>query len=265
MLQEIARTFGAGLYYPRDMLIVALDTTTRPGSCAVARDGAVVCEASGDSSREQASRLPAEIVAILTRAGAAIGDVGAFAVATGPGSFTGLRIGIASMQGLAFAQGKPLIGVSALDALAHIAGRLLPAGDPPGTDAWTLRARVATWVDAWRGEVYAATYREGQLLEPPCVARPIDLLEAMGPGPTLFVGDGASAYRHLIVAARGAEARVADPASPPLAGTIARLAAAVYAEGQRPEPHAIQPIYVRRPDAVLARASRQPSLGAHAE
>ena len=236
------------------MLIVALDTTTRPGSCAVARDGAVLCEVVGEATREQAARLPGEIVAVLARAGATVHDVDAFAVATGPGSFTGLRIGIASMQGLAFAQGKPLVGVSALDALADVA-RVSVAAE----------GRVATWVDAWRGEVYAAIYRSGRSSEPPLVSQPIDLLRAMGAGPTVFIGDGAATYRDLIVAALGADARVADPAAPMLAGTIARLATAAYAAGDRPGPHAIRPIYVRRPDAVLARQSRQESTGAHAE
>src|SRR5688572_22479140 len=111
------------------MLILALDTTTRVSSCAVARDGAVIREEAGDSSRPQAERLPGDLMSLLEHAGIALPDIDVFAVATGPGSFTGLRIGIATMQGLAFAASKPLVGVSGFDALATAAGS----------------ARVATW------------------------------------------------------------------------------------------------------------------------
>ena len=246
------------------MLIVALDTTTRPGSCAVSRDGVVLYEASGDPTREQAARLPGEIMATLANAGVTVRDVDAFAVATGPGSFTGLRIGIASMQGLAFALNTPLVGVSALDALATIArASVAPEGSVEGVGF--SAAPIATWVDAWRGEVYAATYRVGQPVEPPVVARPADLLRFLRAGRTLFIGDGAVTYRELIVGALAADARIADPATPTLAGTIARLATTALMAGDRPGPHAIRPIYVRRPDAVLARQSRQESAGAHAD
>ena len=100
------------------MLILALDTTTRVSSCATARDGVVLCEHAGDASTPQAERLPGDLMTLLERSGIALPEIDAFAVATGPGSFTGLRIGIATMQGLAFAMEKPLIGVSGFDALA---------------------------------------------------------------------------------------------------------------------------------------------------
>ena len=93
-----------------------------------------------------ATRLPLDLMTLLEHGGMKLGDVDVFAVATGPGSFTGLRIGIATMQGLAFAAGKPLVGVSGFDALARIA------------DAEAGGTSIATWVDAWRGEVYAALY-----------------------------------------------------------------------------------------------------------
>src|SRR5688500_16230868 len=103
------------------MLILALDTTTRAGSCAVTRASVVVRDVASDTSRPPASRLPGELMMLLDAAGVQLQDIDIFAVATGPGSFTGLRIGIATMQGLAFAAGKPLIGVSAFDALARVA------------------------------------------------------------------------------------------------------------------------------------------------
>jgi tRNA threonylcarbamoyladenosine biosynthesis protein TsaB len=223
------------------MLVLALDTTTRAGSCAIARDGVVVYEQAGDETRPQAARLPGELMTLLDHERLALRDVDVFAVAIGPGSFTGLRIGIATMQGLAFAAGRPLIGVSALDALAAIGGS----------------GRVATWVDAWRGEVYTALYERGREVEPPTVERPETILERMTAHPqTLLIGDGVRAHAEAIVRRLGAGARIADPVAPLLAGRMAMLAADVARAGHRPPPHAIRPLYVRRPDAELARDAR---------
>src|SRR5688572_23937355 len=103
------------------MVILALDTSTRTGSCAVLRGDAVLAELPGDAARSHGERLPADLMTVLDRAGVALHAVDVFAVATGPGSFTGLRVGIATMQGLALAASRPLVGVSALDALATVA------------------------------------------------------------------------------------------------------------------------------------------------
>jgi tRNA threonylcarbamoyladenosine biosynthesis protein TsaB len=225
------------------MVILALDTTTPTGSCALVADGVVVREEVSDVSLPPATRLPLDLMAILEHCSMKLGDVEAFAVATGPGSFTGLRIGIATMQGLAFAAGKPLVGVSALDALARI--------------AWTEAAgqKIATWVDAWRGEVYAALYDGDREVEAPVVARPDTVLNTLPATPTLFIGDGAQTYRDTIHRAMGVRGRVATMPTPLLAGTIATLAAVRAADTYSP-PHAIRPLYVRRTDAELARDSR---------
>ena len=221
------------------MLILALDTTTRAGSSALMRGAELVVVQASAVSRPQAERLPAELMELLRRHGLELKDVDVYAVATGPGSFTGLRIGIATMQGLAFAQDKPLIGISGLDALAWTAA--LACGDPT--------PRIATWVDAWRGEVYAALYENGAEIMPPIVTAPAHLLRHFA-APAVFVGDGAATYAGLITEAGG---RVADPAAPPIAGAVASLAAREAAAGRSPRPHAIRPLYVRRPDAELAR------------
>jgi tRNA threonylcarbamoyladenosine biosynthesis protein TsaB len=232
------------------MLILSLDTTTSAGSHALAEGGEVLVEEMGDQSRPQAVRLPRELMDMMERAGVGLPAIDLFAVATGPGSFTGLRIGIATMQGLSLATGKPLIGVSGLDALADIAA---PAVPPLG--------RLATWVDAWRGDVYAALYEQGQQLLPPTVTRPEPLLDGMKGRPTLFVGNGAVTYSDLIQRTLGTNARMAEPGSPLLAGAIARLAARRARAGVWPLPHFIRPLYVRRPDAEIAREAKKAKGG----
>jgi tRNA threonylcarbamoyladenosine biosynthesis protein TsaB len=220
----------------------------------VARDGVVIHEEPIDASRQLALQLPGALRDILDLSAVALEEIDAFAVATGPGSFTGLRIGIATMQGLAFGRGKPLIGVSGLTALRAVAS---PA---------FLGSRIATWVDAWRGDVYAALFEDGREIGEPVVAKPSALLEALAPqaAPTeagsasfgndvLFIGDGAETYRELIVSRLGHAARLADPTVPLLAAVIAMLATIDYKNGHRPPPHAIRPMYVRRSDAELGR------------
>src|SRR3954468_10789818 len=184
------------------MVVLSLDTTTPKASCAVARDGVVLNEEPIDTSRQLALQLPGALRDILDLSAVALEDVDAFAVATGPGSFTGLRIGIATMQGLAFGLAKPLVGISALTALRAVAS---PA---------FLGSRIATWIDAWRGDVYAALFEDGQQIGEPVVAKPSDLLEGLASGTgtaytasgaagfandITFIGDGAETYRELIV------------------------------------------------------------------
>jgi tRNA threonylcarbamoyladenosine biosynthesis protein TsaB len=221
------------------VLVLALDTTTSSGSCALARDGRVVYEQVNDAPNAHAEHLPGDLLSLLERAGVRLADIDLFAVATGPGSFTGLRIGIATMQGLAFAEGKPLVGFSGFDALARIAGSV----------------RVATWVDAWRGEVFAALYEDGREVDAPIVGRPEVLLEALRSRPTLFIGDGARQHAETIHRTSGEGARIAEPPAPPLAGTIAIMAGETPITADH-SPHAIRPLYIRRTDAELSRDAR---------
>ena len=242
------------------MLILSLDTSSRPGSCALVRDERVLREQAGDSSREQAERLPGDLAALLEHESSALCEIDCFAVATGPGSFTGLRVGIATMQGLAMATGKPLIGVSAFDALAAAgAAATRDQPDVPGARA-AERERIVTWVDAWRGEVFAAVYQDGRELGAPTVARPDDLLSRLKGHVTLFTGDGVALHQERIRAALGKAARFTDPAAPLLASVIAALALDTFRAGQRPPPHAIRPLYLRRSDAELARDAGRGAL-----
>jgi tRNA threonylcarbamoyladenosine biosynthesis protein TsaB len=229
----------------RLMWVLALDTTTRGGSSALLRDGAIVHEVTADAGVSQAERVPLELIALLERERLTLAEIDAFAVGSGPGSFTGLRVGIAAMQGLACATGRPLVGVSTLDALARIVVRAEPGA-----------ARIAAWVDAWRGEIYAASYMGEGEVEAATVERPETVLERLGDEPVAFIGDGAGTYEAQIRAALGPRARVWSPTHPPLAGMIGVLATAEVRAGHRPGADAIRPLYVRRPDAELARDGR---------
>lgn len=220
------------------MVILALDTTTRQGSCAVMRGDVLLSEQVSHADQAHAVHLPADLMTLLESAGLTLADVDAFAVAIGPGAFTGLRVGIATMQGLAFAEGKALFGISALDALAF-------AGDPDRTGR-----RIAAWIDAWRGEVYEGAYEAGVAVGAAAIGRPEQFLASAHDGETLFIGDGAAANADLIRRVLGPRARVGEPAAPPLAGAIATLASRAATAGTRPRPDAIQPLYVSRAEAV---------------
>ena len=222
------------------MLVLALDTTTRCGSSAVLRDAQLLRQDTSDRDRAHATRLPADLMLLLAQTGVRLRDIDVYAVATGPGSFTGLRIGIAAMQGLAFALGRPLIGVSAFDALASIAG--------PG--------RVATWVDAWRGDVYASLYQDGVAQMAPLVTSPTEFLSGIDRA-TTFIGDGAETYREWIERSLGPLAHIHATPRPPLAATIARLAAERAHAGDGPGPHMIRPVYAHRPDHQRFREARR--------
>jgi len=226
------------------VIILALDTTTRDGSIAVLHDATVRVMRRGDPSRTHGQRLPREVAGALDEAGLRIEDVELLAVAAGPGSFTGLRIGIATIQGIAMAHGKRVVPVSVLEALAR--------------SAVNADRTIGVWMDAQRQEVFAALYSAdgGDVLIEPVSAAPATVLHTWSQTIDLarvtFVGDGAIRHQDILRSTLGDAAVVVSP--PPLAGIIGQIAAAN--PGRAVLPHAIVPIYVRRSDAELARDRR---------
>ncbi|MBP1635463.1 MAG: universal bacterial protein YeaZ [Acidobacteria bacterium] len=235
------------------MLVLALDTTTRAGSLALARGEQLLEARVGDAGRTHAARLPGDILDLLGRHALTLADVDLYAVAAGPGSFTGLRIGIATVQGLAFAHGRPVVAVSALDALAW------------GARAARPDALVGAWMDARRGEVFAGLYAVAdagpRALAGPEVGPPGEVLERwqglLGEGPVEWVGDGAVAYAATLAGAARGRAWAIEPAVPALAPALAEIARRRAEAGGATRPHAVRPLYVRRPDAELARDRRR--------
>lgn len=236
------------------MITLALDTATRTGSVALASDDTLVGWSSGDPERTHGERLPGDLLACLSSHTTSLADVELFAVCTGPGSFTGLRVGLATMQGFALAAGRPLVGVPTLEALAHAGLRQEATGDP---------GLVIPWMDAQRGETFAAVYHVvnntvSTEFQPAAAAPAQVLLEALAPAlrgaRVLFVGDAVEHTRTAIREIIGTDAMLMV-SMPPLAPVVALLAHAKAAVAVGP--HAIRPVYVRRPDAELARERRR--------
>jgi tRNA threonylcarbamoyladenosine biosynthesis protein TsaB len=186
-----------------------------------------------------------DLASACEAAGVRIGDIDLFVVAAGPGSFTGLRIGIATVQGLAMARNRRVVPVSTLEAVAAA------AGVGPGV-AGPRAARIAAWIDALRGEVFAQVFEASGPISEVVAAAPLTVVASHRGilDGAEFHGDGAVRYREEILAAIGGPVRVAESV-PLLAGAIGLIAA------RQPDravlPHAVVPIYVRRPDAEIAR------------
>lgn len=229
----------------RALRILAVDTASRCCSVAVREGERLSAELSVLSERTHSVHLMRMIREALQLAALELEQIDAMAVSIGPGSFTGLRIGISTVQGLAFAGGKPCVGVSSLETLA--------SGCLPWPHAiWAL-------MDARKGEVYVGRYREtgGRLerLVPECI---LPLNEALPPVdvPRLFVGDGAERHRERIRAVLGDLADFVPPERNfPRAGTVARLAQPLLEGGQGVDAGRLTPRYLRQSDAELRLAA----------
>ncbi len=238
------------------MVILALDTTTREGSVAVRRSGQLLVSRSGDPMRTHGERLPSELLAALDEADVTLVEVDLFAVASGPGSFTGLRVGMATVQGLALSQQRLVNGIPTLDAIAH-------AGLWSLSDDQERPALVVPWMNAHRGEVFSAVYevrdadhlverRLASVGSPERLVHDWDVAE--GGQKSLVIGDAVESTRRLLEG-RLAHARLVAE-MPSLAPAVARLADEAGVTGAI-RPHAVRPVYVRRPDAELARERQQ--------
>lgn len=235
------------------MWLLALETTTREGSVALLKDDVVVAERPGDPALSHAERVPADFAAVLAAAGLAPSALDLVAVATGPGGFTGLRIGLASIQGLALALDRPTAGVPSLAALVWAA-----------FEADQELTRAGAWLDASRGEVFAAAFARppGEApawplpaLAAPSAAVPVDTLAMWRtdvPAGTPVVG----ACQPPACAALQQAGYPVLAAPPRLAAVVGRVAWRMHTLGLTGPPHALMPEYVRRPDVEIDRDRR---------
>jgi tRNA threonylcarbamoyladenosine biosynthesis protein TsaB len=214
------------------MKVLAVDTTSERESVALADDLVLLAEARVRAAGHSRQILSA-IEFVLRASGVAAGEIEGYAVTMGPGSFTGVRVGLSTVQGLALASGRPCLGVSTLDVLAATI-----AGEAP-----TLVAMV----DASRaGQVFAAVYDAGARSREDPRSELAATVVGRVEGPFAVVGDGADRYRPEI------RSRRPDALFPRrdlyLAGTLALLAGPRLAAGEGTPPGALRPLYLRAAD-----------------
>lgn len=229
------------------MRLLAFDTATSATVVGFQQADGAVLEARHDPQPGErpghACRLLELVATVLGRAGEELGVVERLAVGTGPGSFTGLRIGVATARGLAQATGAALVGISTLRALAE--------GARPGAEGRTVLAVL----DARRGEAFAAAWGDGRRLLEPAALGPDGLAATVAelPAPVVAVGEGALRFRAEIEPAGAAIA----PDDDPVHRVSARALCALGAMQEPAEREAVLPEYLRLPDAEINRRQSQ--------
>jgi tRNA threonylcarbamoyladenosine biosynthesis protein TsaB len=223
------------------MYILGIETSTKTGSVAVVSEEGVVAQYSLNIEVTHSERLMAAVDRVLTDTGLTIADMGGYAVAIGPGSFTGLRIGLAAVKGLALVTGKPIAAVPTLEGLA-----------------WNLphaAHAVCPLLDARKSEVYAALYRfEGNALVHVMAEAVLSLaqLSERISGKAIFTGEASLLFREDIERVFGDRALFAPRAAIlPSASTVAEIGLAMIKDNRQADLDGLTPMYIRRPEAEV--------------
>ena len=227
-----------------DLKILALSTAEKECSIALVENNNPVCEETLAAKQTHSKRIMGMVAQIMDRTSLTIDEIDGFVAAKGPGSFTGLRIGISTIKGLAYASGKPCTGVSSLDGIAwQFSFSSLP---------------VCVMMDAQRGEVYQAIYnfRNGELIEKSRekALKPIEALELLKED-TLFAGSGAVAYQEIIRTKFNTEFKKTAKFAPLFQNTIkaSALAHALFQGNSifTDKNESLVPEYLRKSDAEI--------------
>jgi len=220
--------------------ILAVDTTTPSGSVAVVDDDRLLAETAVESPSTHSARLLAAVDLLLKSLNLDIQEIEGYAVTPGPGSFTGIRIGLSTVKSFAFASGKPIAPVSSLLALAWKAGESRPC-------------LVAPMLDAKKGEIYAALYEfeKGRTREriPQSAFAPERFLARLPAGREIvFIGNGIELCRPEIAARFKSEA-VFSHRSPFIAFEVSRLGRDILKKGKGVSALDLEPLYFRKSQA----------------
>ncbi|HSA78886.1 MAG TPA: tRNA (adenosine(37)-N6)-threonylcarbamoyltransferase complex dimerization subunit type 1 TsaB [Nitrospirota bacterium] len=231
------------------MNILGIETSTKTGSVAIVSEDGVVAQYSLNIEVTHSERLMSTVDRVLKDTGLVIHDLDGFSVAIGPGSFTGLRIGLSTVKGLALATGKPIAAVPTLQALAWN----LPYSVYP----------VCPLLDARKNEVYAALYRFAgtalvQVL--PETAISIFRLAEQISEKVVFTGEGSRIFRNGIQEVFGERAVFAPHSAVlPSGAKVAEIGLDMIKSGRQVEPDRLTPLYIRRPEAEVVWEKKEKS------
>lgn len=217
------------------MKLLVIDTSGPVCGVAVLADGKVLCEYTAQNRNTHSANLMPMTEAALTSAGLCLQELDAIATVTGPGSFTGVRIGVATAKGLAHGAGIPCIAVDALEALS--------------TSAGMFDGIVCPIQDARAGQVYGAAFRDGERLLQNVPLKLEEYLEKIRPlgGSFLFLGDGTPVHKESIRKSLGEKAVFAPPHLNYLRPSAAGVIAAKH--GETTDYLKLQATYLRPPNA----------------
>ena len=227
-------------------MILALETATEVGGIALLEGERVLAERVIGPERPHAGALLSALDELLHECELPLDEVDRIALSIGPGSFTSLRIGLATALGLCFGTERQIVPVPTLAALSLRAGRV---------------ERIVPVLDARRGQVYTGLYGPGGVcLEPDQVCDPLPWLEGLGPGPLHLLGPGVSLYKEEIVSILGDRAQLL-PAEQgwPRASCVGVLGAQLERLGASLTPEKVELRYLRKADAEERGGSRQAS------
>ncbi len=229
------------------MLTLAIETSSDIGGlCLYDSKRGIIGELRlGRVKRHSASLMPA-LSYLLSLAERQINEVDFFTISIGPGSFTGLRVGLSTVKGLCFSTGKPLVAVSSLEAFAHL--------------FVNTAKTVCPLFDARKKEVYGALFRseagEMKRLTNDMVC-PVEHILSLTEGDTLFAGSGAQRYREKIIDTLSERAHFASaPLMHPLSSAVAMLGLRKAKRGEFSEAATITPLYIRPSEAELKRQEK---------
>jgi len=233
--------------------ILGIDTSSAVLSIAVARDAEIISERNIHIGLNHCARLVPEIIKMLKELSLSIKDVDGFIVGSGPGSFTGLRIGISTVKGFAIATKKPCLAIPSIDSIAM--------NIYSGLDELRFLAKsgrdidfVVPVIDAKRGNVYSAIYKKNAtrvIKSSAYLLMPVEKLMRRIKGHTVFLGDGLAIYRDNIHKIKGDAIFLEQRYWYPKASNLIKLGFPIIKRRKKSHPDGLVPLYLYAQDCQV--------------